>query len=111
MSILVKGMEMPIDCGVCDFVSGLICPDGVYLCQAPTDKKTNSIDVTDYVDNESRPDWCPLVEVPPHGRLIDADYVFERLRNKEPEFTEEIGWIKVGMALMRTAPTVIESEE
>lgn len=21
----------------------------------------------------ARPNWCPLIEVPPHGRLIDAD--------------------------------------
>lgn len=22
-------------------------------------------------ENETRPDWCPLIELPPHGDLID----------------------------------------
>lgn len=28
--------------------------------------------------DDDRPDYCPLVDVPPHGRLIDAD-AMERL--------------------------------
>ncbi len=41
---------------------------------------------------------CPLVEIPPHGRLIDAD-VFEEMLNSK-------GGIK-----LKDVPTVIESEE
>jgi hypothetical protein len=25
------------------------------------------------IDINKRQDWCPLVPIPPHGRLIDAD--------------------------------------
>lgn len=77
MGVYVKGMEMPHDCGDCDFLSGLICPDNVYHCYAPVDNKNHSIDVTVFVENWQRPLWCPLVEVPmPRGRLIDADKLF-----------------------------------
>ena len=31
-------------------------------------------------DDEGRQDFCPLVEVPPHGRLIDYDEVFRKLK-------------------------------
>jgi hypothetical protein len=27
--------------------------------------------------NVRRPDWCPLIELPPHGRLIDIDDAIE----------------------------------
>jgi hypothetical protein len=82
MGVYVKGMEMPHDCGDCDFLSGLICPDNVYHCYAPVDNKNYSIDVTEYVENWLKPLWCPLVKVPtPHGRLIDADEIVKDLRH------------------------------
>ena len=28
-----------------------------------------------------RPDWCPLIEIPPHGRLIDADELKSKFRH------------------------------
>ena len=31
------------------------------------------------IDCNSKPYWCPLVEVPQHGRLIDADDVYHVL--------------------------------
>lgn len=42
--ILIRGMEMPTDCGKCFVGDRTICADG-----------------------------CPLVELPPHGDLIDRD--------------------------------------
>ena len=61
MSVIVKSMEMPESCYRCPMAN-----DDFYLCGA-TEK---------YLENDSeerRPDWCPLIELPPHGRLIDAD--------------------------------------
>ena len=64
MSILIKGIDMPIDCWNC------VCIDKEFgKCQA-TDK-------TIYGDI---PKWCPLVEVPaPHGRLVDADNTIKKM--------------------------------
>ena len=60
MSILIKGMEMPPNCCQCP-VNMEICKRGYkYLLEHPElyDKRAND---------------CPLVPVPEHGRLIDAD--------------------------------------
>lgn len=74
MGTYVKGMETPTWCGECDFLSGLIIPDDEYHCCAPINDTNYSINVTDNVENWSKPDWCPLVEVSePHGSLIDGD--------------------------------------
>lgn len=68
MSILIKGMGMPKNC--------LYCPmshwnklDEITGCEIVIGKK--------YVDKsdtgfwqEDRPKWCPLIEIPKHGRLL-----------------------------------------
>ena len=54
MSIYIKGMDMPKDCGECFVGNRTICSK-----------------------------QCPLVEVKePHGRLIDADVLIENIENK-----------------------------
>ena len=72
MSLLIKGMEMPIQCLSCPLWK-LIHVKGIWkdYCGA-----SNCI----IKDVYSKPDWCPLVEVPPHGRLIDYDEVFRKLK-------------------------------
>jgi hypothetical protein len=68
MGVYIKGIEMPTSCpcellGIgydlfCNFAGGIPARVKEYYecCQ-----------------NGTRPSWCPLVPVPPHGRLIDAD--------------------------------------
>lgn len=60
MSVLVKNMEMPKNCGECPVaLSGKYC-------------RINQT-YTTYIKLPIRPDHCPLVELPEkHGRLIDA---------------------------------------
>ena len=60
--ILIRGMEMPTSCAVCDWSSYV--GNGRAMCL-----KTSMTEKTDIMSNR-RPDWCPLVEIPPHGRLI-----------------------------------------
>lgn len=57
MSVLIKGMEMPKNCKECRFCFY----DRKYepMCLLLNGKRGKSD--------------CPLVEIPPHGRLIDAD--------------------------------------
>ena len=60
MSILIKGMEMPTNCFLCP----LSVLNGERLfCEVTKDE----------VLRAKRSSDCPLVPVPPHGRLIDAD--------------------------------------
>lgn len=64
MSVLIKGMKMPKTCGDCPMGSVL----AGYKCLA----KNKQFDR--YAFHEIQ-EWCPLIEVPKHGRLIDADGV------------------------------------
>lgn len=69
MSVLIKDMEMPKECHECPMEMFYInCGDT--RCRA-----TNKLLAEDYrvIPFSGRPDWCPLVEVPAHGNLIDID--------------------------------------
>ena len=85
MSILIKGMDMPKNCHQCFyFASGCKCNK----------------------HNNGRPSDCPLIELPPHGRLIDADALTQQIMMKADA---TCGWADaLDLAL---APTIIESEE
>lgn len=108
MSVLIKGMKMPKCSQYCKFtemnenwervctIGGRFQWHGSRLC-----------------------DNCPMVEVPPHGRLIDADELYEAisLNFKDLNSTEDfmgIGYdhcIADTLVVIRQAPTIIEAEE
>ena len=65
MSVLIKGMEMPKSCYDCD------------LAFQDQDSEHNVYWLCG-VNHQNASMWerlpnCPLIELPPHGRLIDAD--------------------------------------
>ena len=63
MSVYIKGMEMPTRCYTCP------CADLEYYdCNLMPGTR---------IEQHKRLDDCPLVPVPPHGRLIDADALLE----------------------------------
>ena len=83
MSILIKGMDMPISCEKCP-----LCYDYLHC----------SIDDSLHMSLYNRHPNCPLVEIPtPHGRLIDADKIFTYGHWEEQAVNE--------------APTILEAEE
>lgn len=59
MSVLIRGMEMPTNC--------LSCPLQGGTADCRLTQKTYNWGLTE------RPSDCPLIPVPEHGRLIDAD--------------------------------------
>lgn len=71
MSVLIKGMEMPKSCDVCPLIAEA---DDYHVCCI-----NEQFIPWEWIDEHSaeqrhpKPSWCPLVEIPPHGRLIDAD--------------------------------------
>ena len=71
MSILIKGMEMPDNCHVCIAGYGGCC----YLAPAEADG---------ICPDNGRADFCPLIEIPKHGRLIDADSLCDGLVSNHP---------------------------
>ena len=66
MSVTVKGMEMPNRCGICFFGrwSNLHQTAWCTLAQEACFEDFSR----DYKNR--RADFCPLIELPPHGRLI-----------------------------------------
>ena len=112
MGVYIKCMEMPKSCAECDAEGhyedsygdeyGFFCPFGYKAYTSET-------------RDAKRLDNCPLVEIPPHGRLIDAD-VKIRVQIYD-DMTEDYhmvdmtiddllsqGWIEA------KAPTIIEAE-
>ena len=90
MSILIKGMEMPKNCDECP----LLTEDGDYdvcfigkkrvMWEWKHDKGSEVI--------HPKPDFCPLIEIPPHGRLIDADKLHEATYHRAFETDDDTMW-------------------
>ena len=105
MSILIKGMEMPTHCTECDFWH-----DGVFEhCLLNIEIQNEDVPL----DEGEYPTTCPLVPVPPHGRLIDADaaakqgWTISRTYSASP--TEMVYEVKT--MTDEVLPTIIEAEE
>lgn len=79
MSLLIKDAEMPKTCSA--------CPCSGYLgeCRLANGEPKFPTFNEWY---EEKPSWCPLVEVPEHGRLIDADALMLSIQ----EYIDEYGW-------------------
>ena len=104
MSILIKGVEMPtrcFSCPLCDVENAEVncaISHGFYIEYREVDPK---------VAMQDRPEWCPLVPVPPHGRLIDADELIDDVRrHSESYFADDFAheWVD-------KAPTVIPADK
>ncbi len=104
MSLLIKGMKMPKNCTICRFCVPEADPEHGEMCMA-TGKYMPPCS-TDWLDD------CPLVEVPPHERLVDCealkDYiaVLLELNNKLID-----KWLAHAVEdVLDEAPTIIEAE-
>ncbi len=110
MSILIKGMEMPtrcFNCGMCEV------DDTQILCRISHGSYVDYRELDEQTAIQDRPSWCPLIEVPKHGDLIDRDALIKD------------GWLSLHKEVMRmggyaihelplknpSIPVVIESEE
>lgn len=92
MSVLIKGMEMPTSCDMCWALDDY----GDYpRCRITEEQRGYNFPI-----REKRMDKCPLVPVPPHGRLIDADALCDGLVNNHPVVIHA-----------NAAPTIIPAED
>lgn len=111
MSILIKGMEMPTRCFACPMCE---ISDIEICCSIPIGGVAVSYEeIDEQIAIQDRPSWCPLVEIPPHGRLIDADkaakqgWTISRTYSASP--TEMVYEVK--KMTDEVLPTIIEAEE
>lgn len=112
MSVLIKGMEMPFTCLTCDFHK---CAGGVGDFCSLTKRRQFRF--------KNRPKDCPLIPVPPHGRLIDAD-ALHKLFEDQWHYLQVLDWNENPTAeanqsginwcintMHDDAPTIIPEEE
>ena len=92
MSVLIKRMEMPKSCNECFAAYGGFC----FVALPESDGKCKQ---------GGRPSDCPLIKVPPHGRLIDADAL-----HFVKGFVEDDPFDYVRRYTIERSPTIIESE-
>jgi hypothetical protein len=100
MSILIKGMKMPQNCDDCHF--DIDCP---------YDESQDG-----YKMMSGRPRKCPLIHVPPHGRLGDLDKLkqifFDIDHAPYSGFDGESPFSAAdAVQIIRLAPTIIPAEE
>ena len=76
MGIYIKGMKMPESCEEC--VLSSTDSSGFFGCHF-----TRNIVLRKR--EQVRPNWCPITEIPPHGRLIDADALNDELEERYEE--------------------------
>lgn len=74
MSYIVP-QKMPMRCFECGHISSSTM-DG-YSC-----KIANKSLASEHGINVRRPDWCPLIEIPPHGDLVDRNKLLRRAKKE-----------------------------
>lgn len=111
MSVYIKGMEMPTTCCHCKLMvynTELVWDDagtkrtGAWVCLL----------TGELIDNTKREEHCPLIPVPDHGRLIDADALEEKADDRYS--LGEIGRRErddIVDALRYCAPTIIPADK
>ena len=97
MSVLIKGITKPTDCILCPMFRGAWQMCGLLNRE---------------VYPKGTPKNCPLVELPPHGRLIDADALMKDGWVLHKQVMRMGGYAIHEMPLnYPTIPTVIGAEE
>ena len=103
--LIIKGMEMPTSCYYCPFMDGSWGYSPPHKARCVITGKDMPVVERGVQNNQA----CPLVPVPPHGRLIDADILYEKWIWGSTDRTADTKCIElIDLAL---APTVIEESE
>ena len=106
MSVLINDMEMPTSCFYCPFRIK-VDPDNIKCLVSGVvfeETFTGSIEMRHSGD-------CPLVPVPPHGRLIDADALEQECQKRLLVCTDQFQRPYEVLRAIALASTIIETEE
>lgn len=104
MSYIVTGNDIPQNCNECNLRHSL-------FCRAYDNRVLSSKGM------RGRDKFCPLIEIPPHGRLGDLDALVKTLEQNRlcyvldiDDESFELG-IDKAISIVKEAPTVIEAED
>ena len=98
MGVYIKGMKMPKGCASCPLYNDECF--GAYKCEA----------AQSWGSDTERASGCPLVPVPKHGRLIDADALEYEEAYLNGHY--ELGDVEIVTRKdIESAPTVIPASE
>lgn len=103
--LLIKNMELPKNCGCCDMC--ILGKDKQnFFCTRQIGKRFH------WTLAEQRQEGCPLVEVKPHGDLIDRDKL---LKLDNITFIDYGHWMAdyeaVKTSVIENAPVILEASK
>lgn len=111
--VLIKGFKMPVTCWSCPFFhtsTHYIGDDELlerHTCLRTGERTDES--VTGYLKN------CPIVELPPHGKLIDANALWVEINKicdrRDAGIITDLTCVQQLLSAVRHAPTVIPASE
>lgn len=96
MNILLTGIEMPTWCRDCPLCWNMNDNSAMQWCMVAGEPNEcvsggvgmKTITTVDWKAKQ-RPRWCPLVELPPHGDLIDRDALYELVKQRGKNWAGE----------------------
>jgi hypothetical protein len=103
MGVYIKGMRMPENCIKCPLQFGGWC----YVSPPEIDERVAP--TVDEAVEQGKPEWCPLVDLGKHGRLIDADALKEEFP-KDTDWEYPVNTNEYVCEMIDKAKTVIEAE-
>ena len=107
MSVYIKGMEMPTSC--CECFAFKSNASGNLFCKAKC--VAFGREDAEWLPKKT-PNWCPLIPVPDHGRLIDADALLSQYKgNIWTAKTDYAEGLRDVIADVKAAPTIIPADE
>ena len=100
MGVYFENMKKPVQCISCPMwtLTYVHAINAVDICN----QQKRAIDNPYFV-----PDWCPAKELPPHGKLIDADALMDAGPDIVSEWGDECGY---STERINAAPTIIPAE-
>lgn len=118
MIILIKNIEMPKNCYECfcheQVKAGIDHPTFDYCVLENWKQSRTPLTMTPAEAMEGIADFCSLIELPPHGRLIDVNTAIILLQdyyNREKDTLKQHAIGECIMIIKDDVPTVIEAEE
>lgn len=107
MGVYLPKMEMPTNCSDCP-----MCYDMMECTVAEPIINFFKEELEKFDFCTERHPRCPLVPVPPHGRLIDADALIKELAIDDlDDKTGATLLMAVFLEVLKAAPTIIPAEE